>query len=128
MKNRVEQLKRNSGVSTDQSDPEAQNGETNRDKYTEYFYNEAFEVNAELQELSSLLMKMCSAPGFPLALRKRSTTFIGKYVQQKGGKPEPIEWIALTIKDNNVLLVSKYALDCKKYNTYTEDGIYWLED
>lgn len=44
----------------------------------------------------------------------------GKYWINSSYKKEPIEWIVLTVKDDRVLLLSKYALACKKYNdTYT---------
>lgn len=42
----------------------------------------------------------------------------GEYEQDNdssNGK-EPIEWRVLDKKDNRVLVISKYALDCKKYN------------
>jgi len=35
--------------------------------------------------------------------------------------PEPIEWEVLDINENGMLLVSKYVLDCVKYNTEYED-------
>ena len=44
--------------------------------------------------------------------------FWGSYEQDNNisnGKEE-IEWIVLETKDNQALLISKYALDCKKYN------------
>ncbi len=44
----------------------------------------------------------------------------GKYEQDNNtsnGK-EDIEWIVLAKEDNRILLVSKYALDCKQYNFY----------
>ena len=34
---------------------------------------------------------------------------------------EPIEWQVLERDDDKVLLISKYALDCKQYNTEMED-------
>lgn len=49
--------------------------------------------------------------------------FFGKYEQDNNtsnGK-EDIEWLVLEVKDGKVLLISKYALDCKPYNTgYTD--------
>lgn len=42
----------------------------------------------------------------------------GAYKQDtKGNEKKTIEWIVLDKKDNRVLLISKYALDCKLYNT-----------
>ncbi len=49
--------------------------------------------------------------------------FFGAYEQDNNtsnGK-EDIEWLVLDIKDGKALLISKYALDCKQYNTgYTD--------
>ena len=51
-----------------------------------------------------------------------STVFFGSYEQDNdiaNGK-EDIEWIVLAKEANKVLVISKYALDCQKYNsTYT---------
>lgn len=52
-----------------------------------------------------------------------STVFFGSYEQDNNtanGK-EDIEWIVLAKEGNKVLVISKYALDCQKYNsTYTD--------
>jgi len=45
--------------------------------------------------------------------------FFGTYEQDNdtaNGK-EDIEWLVLEVKDGKALLISKYALDCKQYNT-----------
>ena len=52
--------------------------------------------------------------------------FFGAYEQDNNtsnGK-EYIEWLVLDIKDGKALLISKYALDCKQYNTSCT-GITW---
>ena len=48
---------------------------------------------------------------------------------------EPVEWLVLDVRDDEALLLSKYALDCKKYNMRVEEiswdqsSIYrWLND
>ena len=49
--------------------------------------------------------------------------FFGKYEQDNdvsNGK-EDIEWLVLEVKDGKVLVISKYALDCKEYNRYYID-------
>lgn len=49
--------------------------------------------------------------------------FFGAYEQDNNtsnGKEE-IEWLVLDIKDGKVLVISKYALDCKQYNTSDTD-------
>lgn len=49
--------------------------------------------------------------------------FFGAYEQDNNisnGK-EDVEWLVLEVKDGKVLVISKYALDCKQYNTsYTD--------
>ncbi len=35
---------------------------------------------------------------------------------QSGSIPEPIEWIVLDEKDGEMLLLSKYSIDCQQYN------------
>ncbi|MDD6095476.1 MAG: DUF6273 domain-containing protein [Clostridia bacterium] len=45
--------------------------------------------------------------------------FLGSYEQDNNtsnGK-EDVEWLVLEVKDGKVLVISKYALDCKPYNT-----------
>ncbi len=45
---------------------------------------------------------------------------LGKYDQWSYDE-EPIEWLVLDVKDGKALVISKYGLDCKKYNeTYTD--------
>ena len=41
----------------------------------------------------------------------------GRYPVQKGGKPEPIEWLILAATESAALIISKYALDCQQYHT-----------
>lgn len=52
------------------------------------------------------------------------TVKFGSYLQT--ANYEPIEWIVLEKDESNhrVLLLSKYILDCKKYNE-TRNGVYW---
>ena len=58
----------------------------------------------------------------PLLLAKANpgdTVFFGAYEQDNNtsnGK-EDVEWLVLEVKDGKALVVSKYALDCKQYNT-----------
>ena len=41
----------------------------------------------------------------------------GTYPQTKTGDKLDIEWLVLEVKDGKALVISKYALDCKEYNT-----------
>lgn len=40
----------------------------------------------------------------------------GNYPQNRRDKKEPIEWRVLAVESEKALVISKYALDCKKYN------------
>ena len=56
--------------------------------------------------------------------RVGSTVFFGSYEQDNdtaNGK-EDIEWIVLAKEGNKVLVISKYALDCQKYNSTDTDA------
>ena len=50
----------------------------------------------------------------------------GAYEQDNdtGNGKEEIEWVVLEVKDNKALVISRYALDCKPYNTQYE-GTTW---
>ena len=49
--------------------------------------------------------------------------YFGAYKQSDNtsNDKENIEWLVLDIKDGKALVISKYALDCKPYNTREED-------
>ena len=49
----------------------------------------------------------------------KETIFLGKYVQKNFAFNEatPIEWIVLAQTDRQALIISKYCLECKKYNS-----------
>lgn len=45
------------------------------------------------------------------------TIWFGSYEQDESVKgKEDIEWLVLDVKEDKILVISKYALDCKKYN------------
>lgn len=44
----------------------------------------------------------------------------GNYPQNTKDKKEPIEWRVLAVKGGKALVISQYALDCKKYNEKRE--------
>lgn len=41
---------------------------------------------------------------------------LGNYPQNNKYKKEPIEWRVLAVEDGKALVISQYALDCKRYN------------
>ncbi len=49
----------------------------------------------------------------------------GKYYQRKGSNQmEPIEWMVLDVREDRALLISRYGLDAKPYNT-TKENVTW---
>ncbi len=56
-------------------------------------------------------------------LRVGSTVFFGEYEQDnnKNNGKESIEWIVLDKSGDCVMLMSRYALDCKPYHSYTDE-------
>ncbi len=55
-----------------------------------------------------------------------STIKFGSYEQdnKKSNGKEEIEWIVLEVKENKALIVSKYALDCKKFDDSRSEGLW----
>ena len=45
----------------------------------------------------------------------------GNYPQNRKDKKEPIEWRVLAVEGGKALLISQYALDCKRYNEERKD-------
>ena len=57
------------------------------------------------------------------ALTKGDIVLFGSYEQDNdmtNGK-EPVEWIVLDVQDGRCLVISKFGLDCRQYNTSRED-------
>ena len=65
--------------------------------------------------------------GKPLSsVRKGDIIRYGKYYQDTDRQKSPIEWLVLHVKEKEVLLISRYALDCKQYyHGYTSTSITW---
>ena len=65
--------------------------------------------------------------GKPLSsVRKGDIIRYGKYYQDFDRQKSPIEWLVLHVKEKEVLLISRYALDCKQYyHGYTSTSITW---
>ena len=76
--------------------------------------------------LTASAAELSAGEELPDGAEKREIIIFGCYEQDNdpsNGK-EDIEWIVLTKEDNKVLLLSKYALDCKVYcASYT--GVTW---
>ena len=48
----------------------------------------------------------------------------GHYPQNSDNQKSPIEWLVLHVKEKEVLLISRYALDCKQYH-HDDTSITW---
>ena len=64
--------------------------------------------------------------------KKGPVITFGHYPQKQGSLPMPIEWQILERKTNQLLMISKFALDCKPYNEAYRDTTWetcsiWLE-
>lgn len=66
------------------------------------------------------------APETPEGPAAGETVTFGRYEQDNdpGNGPEPIEWIVLDTRDGKTLLLSRYGLDVKPYNTQ-DAGVTW---
>ena len=69
------------------------------------------------------------------ALKPGDHVKFGSYPQNHGDIKEPIEWVVLEVKDNEALLISRYALDCQPYHEENADITWencslrkWLND
>ena len=52
-----------------------------------------------------------------MEIQERSTSIkFGKYPQTANGDIQPIEWLVLAKEENKMLVISKYALDCKRFD------------
>ena len=78
----------------------------------------ANELNAEIQQENSSYTKISKNINIGDIVK------FGRYFQNDNKKKEPIEWIVLDKKDNQALLISKFALDCKPYHSNYE-SITW---
>ena len=110
----------NHTISELQKEQNKQDGET-----TEYSFNEALELIQTNMRILVLAMKrnksflsMCNASGVSPSI------FFGKYPQKTATQLAPIEWKIIEQRYNQVLLLSKYGLDCQPYCT-SEDNDNW---
>ena len=50
-------------------------------------------------------------------MKKGDIIKFGNYPQDINGSKSPIEWLALDVKGNEALLISRYGLDCQQYDS-----------
>ena len=66
------------------------------------------------------------SPQNPVTMKKGAIIRFGHYPQNSDNRKSPIEWLVLHVKEKEVLLISRYALDCKQYHHgYTSTSITW---
>lgn len=102
----------------------------------EYGLEEACDIYLSQSYLSTEVNKIYPLSEFiPAVIGKTDTFFFGEYVQNPNEQPEPIEWEVLVRDNRRMLLISKFALDCKPYNISLADVTWetcslrtWLND
>ena len=68
--------------------------------------------------LAVIVAAVLILPGlFRPAFNPGDIVTLGSYPQGANGEVKPIEWIVLEKQDNKALLISRYGLDAKPYNT-----------
>ena len=77
----------------------------------EYSFEEA--LNAYLKDPDVT----CAVNTMLYPTMSRDSIVFGRYIQKGNGLPEPIEWQVLARKNDRILVISRYALDCQQYNT-----------
>lgn len=107
------------------SDFEAQI-KTNQDNPEKtYSYEEAIELYFALPEVTCAVNNIYQEAPIVLYLQgKTDSLLFGKYIQKNNGVPEPIEWQILERKRGRILVISRYALDCRRFNE-TKADVTW---
>lgn len=66
--------------------------------------------------------KVPANPAFDFGnVKVGSVIKFGNYLQNRKNEKKPIEWRVLAVEGGKALLISQYALDCKKYNEEWKD-------
>ena len=58
-------------------------------------------------------------------IKKGDCVGFGRYCQENSSEKTPIEWLMLQTTGTVVLLISRYALDCKLYQAYYKEDMTW---
>lgn len=74
--------------------------------------------------LDSDVSGMITVNGSPV-IQKGDYLKFGRYPQSCFFVKKPIEWLALEVNGNEVLLISRYGLDCRQYHKDNEVKIDW---
>lgn len=78
---------------------------------THYTYEQAFSVYYTDYNIYTMFSK-----NYPNLTGYLTTLFFGNYYQSSVNHKESIEWLILEKQENNLLLLSRYALDSQKFN------------
>ena len=81
----------------------------------EYSFAEAKRLVDSDEQLKTAILKKYPEILLSVAEVGSFVTF-GSYPQAADGAKKPIEWLVLEKKENQVLLISRYALNCKQFN------------
>ena len=74
-------------------------------------------ILSELKQIAALDTKFVDVQKYSTNIKVGDVVKFGRYYQNNSQKKEAIEWIVLAKPlDNQALLISKYALDCKPYH------------
>ena len=85
----------------------------------EYSYSRALKVLQTKPRVLQIASE--KQPKLVPSYRGFVTIPFGRYPQASKNKNAPIEWLVLKIDGSRALLISKYALDCRQYNTSYAD-------
>ena len=90
--------------------------------YGEYNYNQALRVLITKPRVFQIASE--KQPQLASSYKGFVTIAFGRYPQASKNENAPIEWLVLKKDGSKALLISKYALDCQKYNT-TDTSVTW---
>ena len=90
---------------------------------TEYQFKVVAENGSARSESGIITAKTSAAMPAPKAVKVGDYITFGHYEQDNktGNGKEPIEWLVLEVRGNQALVISKYGLDSKPYNTSPTD-------
>ena len=86
---------------------------------TEYQFKVVAENGSARSESGIITAKTSAATPAPKAIKVGDYITFGHYEQDNntGNGKEPIEWLVLEVRGDQALVISRYGLDCKPYNT-----------
>ena len=84
----------------------------------EYSYNEALNIYRSKPNVAAMVDEIYpEAQLIPVKQGQVEIVKFGRQVQKENDQPEPIKWQVLAHESERILVISRYALDCRPYNT-----------